>query len=574
MKRHPLITTSVAIVLLVGSGIEVLGGGFNGRGGRGGGRQMSRPAARPSMPKMSRPTPRPASRPAAQRPSVSRPSVSRPNPGGSGFSRPNINRPSGMKPSPRPATRPAINRPGPNPSFTRPSGRPATTPSIQPSQRPSTRPSLPSLGGAGSRPGGKPATRPGSGDNRPGLSRPGSSGLGSNRPGIGNRPDPGDLGDFLGMNRPIRPETLPGLTRPGDRPGAGGSRPERPETLPGIVRPGRPGDGNGNRPGLGGNRPGRPENPIVGGGNRPNRPGFNGDRPNRPFRPGVDIDLGGNTIINNRPSWVNIDNDRITNISNRWQNQIGGLGNWRDRYPDRGRYWNDWGDGVRDRWHHHHHHDDWFGDSWWDRHYHACGGWHYGFAFRSYPFSYWWTMPTFSAVTNWFSWSTPSAVWSQPVYYDYGQGGNVTYENNTVYIDGQQIASADEFAQSAAVLATVDPPEDESAAADAEWMPLGTFAVSSSEKDVDPTRVIQLAISREGIVSGTLYNSQTDQADNVLGQVDRDTQRVAFRIGESDEVIVETGLYNLTQEEAPVLVHFGDEQVENWLLVRLENPES
>ena len=55
--------------------------------------------------------------------------------------------------------------------------------------------------------------------------------------------------------------------------------------------------------------------------------------------------------------------------------------------------------------------------------------------------------------------------------------------------------------------------------------------------------------------------------------MDKDTQRVAFRIGESDQIVVETGLYNLTQEQAPVLVHFGADKVENWLLVRLEAPE-
>ena len=82
-----------------------------------------------------------------------------------------------------------------------------------------------------------------------------------------------------------------------------------------------------------------------------------GDRPGRPGRPGSgnginvgDINIGNNNIISNRPSWVNIDNDRITNINNRWQNQIGGIQNWRGRYPDRGRYWNDWGNGVRHHW--------------------------------------------------------------------------------------------------------------------------------------------------------------------------------------------------------------------------------
>jgi len=119
----------------------------------------------------------------------------------------------------------------------------------------------------------------------------------------------------------------------------------------------------------------------------------------------------------------------------------------------------------------------------------------------------------------------------------------------------------------------VPPPASEEEAAEVEWMPLGTFAVATDKADVDPSRVVQLAVSKEGILSGTLYNTETDQAQSVQGQVDKDTQRVAMRIGESDDIIVESGLYNLTQEDAPVLVHFGADRVEDWLLVRLENPE-
>ena len=162
-------------------------------------------------------------------------------------------------------------------------------------------------------------------------------------------------------------------------------------------------------------------------------------------------------------------------------------------------------------------------------------------------------------------------VWSEPIYYDYGQGGNVVYQDNSVYIDGQQVASADEFAESAAVLATVPPPASEEEAAEVEWLPLGTFAVTKDPKDVDPTNVMQLAVSKEGIISGTMYNSKTDQAYTIQGQVDQETQRVAFRVGESDKIVIESGLYNLTQDDAPVLVHFGTERVENWLLVRLED---
>lgn len=158
------------------------------------------------------------------------------------------------------------------------------------------------------------------------------------------------------------------------------------------------------------------------------------------------------------------------------------------------------------------------------------------------------------------------------MYYDYGQGGNVVYNDNSVYINGDQVATATEFAQSAADLATVPPPASEEEARQVEWLPLGTFAVSSGEKDVDPNRIVQLAVSKTGIISGALYNTVTDATQSIQGQVDKETQRVAFRIGESEDTVAESGLYNLTQEQAPLLVHFGPDKVENWLLVRLEDP--
>ena len=43
------------------------------------------------------------------------------------------------------------------------------------------------------------------------------------------------------------------------------------------------------------------------------------------------------------------------------------------------------------------------------------------------------------------------------------------------------------------------------------------------------------------------------------------------------DLVMETGIYNLTQDQAEVLVHFGPEQTQNVLLVRLdesERPES
>jgi hypothetical protein len=142
-----------------------------------------------------------------------------------------------------------------------------------------------------------------------------------------------------------------------------------------------------------------------------------------------------------------------------------------------------------------------------------------------------------------------------------------------VFIGGQDVASTTDFAESAAALATAPPPANEQEAARAEWMPLGTFAVSTGKQDTEPSRVVQLAVTKDGIIGGTLFNYQTDQTVSVQGRVDKETQRVAIRLGESEQMVLETGLYNLTQDEVPVMIHFGKDRTENYLLVRLENDD-
>lgn len=549
-----------------GGGARAGGGGGGGRAGGG----VSRPAARPSAPNLGASRPSAPSRPNINRPAA-RPTPSRPSPSNP----PQINRPSGgLKPSTRPSS-PSLptSRPENRPSLpaTRP-GNPSTLPATRPNlpgngnlgngnlgnggalpNRPTTRPSIPNLGGNSiARPENKLPNRPEI--NRPNLNRPEIDRPNLNRPGnIATRPSPGDLGDFLGMGRPLKPETLPGITRPGID--------NRPEI--------------GNRPGIG-NRPEIGNRPAD---RFPNRPGLN-DGPrfpeiglgnNNSINIG-NINVGNNVAISNRPSWVNIDRNRVTGINNRWQNQIGGMHNWQVNHPNRVAFWAGWGAGVRSSYRWHFRNPGCFRGSWWYGHPHRWCGWHYGYGFNVRPWRFWWTVPTYVTCVNWFNWSAPPQAWAQPVYYDYGQGGNVVYNDNSVTINGDQIATSAEFAESAADLATVAPPASEEEAMKAEWLALGTFTVSAGEKDVDPTRIVQLAVNKEGIVSGTLYNTETDETQSVQGRVDKETQRVAIRVGENENLVLETGLYNLTQNEAPALVHFGPEKTENWLLVRLEDP--
>ena len=88
-----------------------------------------------------------------------------------------------------------------------------------------------------------------------------------------------------------------------------------------------------------------------------------------------------------------------------------------------------------------------------------------------------------------------------------------------------------------------------------------------------PTIFLQLAVSKEGVIAGTVTNTETDDAQAVEGMVDTKTQRSAWVVQGKESPIMETGIVNLTKDEAPALLHFADGQTQQWLLVRMEEPE-
>ena len=158
---------------------------------------------------------------------------------------------------------------------------------------------------------------------------------------------------------------------------------------------------------------------------------------------------------------------------------------------------------------------------------------------------------------------------STPVYYDYGD--NVTYQDNSVYVNDQSVGSADEYYAQASSLAANGAKAD--APPDGEWLPLGVFALTKAGTS-DSEVSIQLAINREGTIRGNYTNTTTNTTQVVQGSVDKKTQRVAFTVGEDKTNLVETGLYNLTKDEAPALIHFGKEPPSNgcWCASRSPRP--
>jgi hypothetical protein len=83
---------------------------------------------------------------------------------------------------------------------------------------------------------------------------------------------------------------------------------------------------------------------------------------------------------------------------------------------------------------------------------------------------------------------------------------------------------------------------------------------------------LQLAVSKQGIISGTYQNTATQAIESIEGMVDKQTQRAAWTVVGKTRPLMETGIVSLTEDNAPALVHFADGTTQQWLMVRLDKP--
>ena len=183
----------------------------------------------------------------------------------------------------------------------------------------------------------------------------------------------------------------------------------------------------------------------------------------------------------------------------------------------------------------------------------------------------WWPGKWAVAATAWTAttWAIAGAYCGcsgYAAYYDYG--GNVTYEGDSVYYGKEPVASVEQYYDQAVKIA-----DSGSAPPNEEWLPLGVFAVVTEPTQTQADKVVQLAMNKEGVIRGNLQDFLTDKVVPLFGTVDKKTQRVAFRMEGADAVVVETGLFNLTNDEVPILIHFSPERQEGRTLIRLQQPD-
>lgn len=398
------------------------------------------------------------------------------------------------------------------------------------------KPNIPNQGGGGSRPNvGVGGSKPSGGFERPTAGNHTPPRLGGDGPRVPGKTDPPKVGG----DRP----NVPGKTdRPNiaARPGGGASSSQLNDFLGGgsqVV--GKPDLGKEGRPNLGKNdRPdiGKDDLPKIG----KDDPKLGkddlrriGDRGNNSTNINVgDVNIGNSVDYSkNQKAWV--DNHHTTG------NQV--------RVNAGNRYASAYNNGAY-------------------RH-GTVGGYPYYGGWNNRGAYYGWRPVTYASFGTFMG-----AAWvsAQPRYYAYGSGGNVYYENNVVYVDGQAAGTPEEYAAQSTALVASAPAE----VTDTEWLPLGTFALTREGVN-DSQAMLELAVNKQGVLAGTYYNETTQVSRSLKGMLDQASQRAAigFADGKNADVVLETGIQNLTQDEAPALLHQGKDRSGPVLLVRLQAPE-
>ncbi len=175
-----------------------------------------------------------------------------------------------------------------------------------------------------------------------------------------------------------------------------------------------------------------------------------------------------------------------------------------------------------------------------------------------------WRWATWPAIGAWIGYD------AAPGYYDYGD--NITLQNGDVYYGDQLIATQQQYYQEAANLAGQGDATDNSG--DGDWLPLGIFGLMGQGQQQSPDMIFQLAVNKQGIIKGNYYDQVADNTAPVHGSVNKKNQRVAWQVGANKNLVVETGLDNLTLKESTALVHYGPDDTVQYTMVRMKQPDS
>jgi hypothetical protein len=220
-----------------------------------------------------------------------------------------------------------------------------------------------------------------------------------------------------------------------------------------------------------------------------------------------------------------------------------------------------------------HHHSHWanhnrpFSRGWYGRHRGAWGGgWGWGNP---------WNIATWGTTAAWLGLGAAAPAWG-----GYGPTNTTIYDTDNDDLNapdsqlaGGQNLSPEALAKESAAARTLAAKGATEPANDDKFMPLGIFTLAP-ENQTEASAMLQLAVSKQGVLRGSYYDLLSDVNHPIRGSVDKQSQRVAWTFGPQGKVTFQTALPVLTEPSGPVAVHYENGQTRQWVLARYEKEPS
>jgi hypothetical protein len=224
--------------------------------------------------------------------------------------------------------------------------------------------------------------------------------------------------------------------------------------------------------------------------------------------------------------------------------------------------------------HHAHHHAHWgnhnrpFSRGWYGHHRGAWGGaWGWGNP---------WGIANWGTTAAWLGLGAATA----PVWAGYGPTNTTIYDTDNEELNApgnelpggqnmspEALAAESAAARELAAKGMTEPGQDE------KFMPLGVFTLAP-ENQTEATAMLQLAVSKQGVLRGSYFDLLSDVNHPIRGSVNKKTQHVAWTFGPQGKVTFQTALGVLTESSGPVSVHYENGQTRQWVLARYDKEPS
>ncbi|MGD9719690.1 MAG: hypothetical protein AB7O59_00555 [Pirellulales bacterium] len=224
--------------------------------------------------------------------------------------------------------------------------------------------------------------------------------------------------------------------------------------------------------------------------------------------------------------------------------------------------------------HHYAHHggDHPFSHGWYGHH-RGAWGWGYG-GYGGYGWGNPWAAATFGAAAGWLGLSALDnavAPAGETTVYTGDDNAQVVDTNQpndeqTADSDEQELAASADEAGKLAQSGAAQP------ATDAKFLPLGVFSIAPTGDD-EAKALLHLAVSKEGVLRGTYYDTATDKDHDIQGSIDKKTGRVAFSVAPDSKTVYETTLRELTEQSGPLSVHNADGKLGEWTIAHYDPKE-